>query len=747
MGERPCIDVRGLCVELGSKQILNNLNMQVPSGCVFCLLGPSGCGKTTLMRSTVGLYQPHKGSVMVLGSHPRSRENIGRVSYVPQTLGLHLSLSAREQLTLYARICGMTWHQINMKLADLNSRLKLPEDDKLIRNMSSGQQKLVSVCAALITSPALAVLDEPTVGLDPKRREEVWKLFDSMVAHHKTTVFVTTHHVSEASHAHLVAMMRFGAIVVQAPPAQVVKLLNAKSLEDAYVVAHENQKLLETISANGGHHVTTLSSSATNTSIPEQDSGIAPQLTISSATNPDSPSSSRSSSPTPSETLHHHHTHTPVTPNPISIILAVMRIFTCSVYRSVWFIVAGFLLVLTQFYCVGACVGPKPFGFPVAVLSLDGLGEGVGMASVFANILVNNTDSNIVWDMWSVGKGENPEHVIQQMDDLIKSRRLFGAVVLPHEMDRHVIESCKNRSDAFPFELRLHAVDSNIVAVMQHEVYSAYLSLLMDQSLDHCSKASDPTWNIHYVWGPLETITNYLVPAIFTLATKSSGILFIGSILMQERDNEAVDRLQALGVEPLFIAVAPILAFSPFVCCEFFLRFGVMLSMEEGSFHGSVGMCFLINYIAYLLGAVVGLALCMLAPDSRTFSAMFFVFFWWMQSFSGAFWPIESLPTPLYVFSACNPALWLAHVFRQEYMKGTNTDVDTVKAVTAWVIEVCVCAIIIDLNLRYRTPFWVRLSIWYHRNREASPNPQKKIDSTHRASALELETDTLLEKY
>eukprot|EP00298_Acanthocystis_sp_HF-20_P021216 c27425_g1_i1.p1 GENE.c27425_g1_i1~~c27425_g1_i1.p1 ORF type:complete len:192 (+),score=83.99 c27425_g1_i1:24-599(+) len=170
---------KNIGLELGGKQILKKLNINVQTGCIFTLLGPSGCGKTSLIKSLLGLYSLNEGEVRVLGNKPRSLKGnlVGDIGYVPQSLGLHWDLTVWEHLSLYAKISNVPYDEIEHRVKEFIESFKLTQLTTKIANLSFGDQKLVSVCSALIIKPKVAILDEPTVGMDPYRRKKALELY------------------------------------------------------------------------------------------------------------------------------------------------------------------------------------------------------------------------------------------------------------------------------------------------------------------------------------------------------------------------------------------------------------------------------------------------------------------------------------------------------------------------------------------------------------------------------------------
>ena len=203
------ISIRGLRVIRGGTLVLPHIDLDVPRGQIVGLLGPSGGGKTTLMRAIVGAQIIAGGSVEVLGMEAGSPALRRRIGYVTQAASIYPDLTARENLAYFAKTVGVgaegvarTLHHIG--LADAA--------DRPVSTLSGGQESRVSLGAALVGDPELLVLDEPTVGLDPALRRDLWGLFHELRDAGKT-LLVSSHVMDEASRCDRLVFVRDGAIL------------------------------------------------------------------------------------------------------------------------------------------------------------------------------------------------------------------------------------------------------------------------------------------------------------------------------------------------------------------------------------------------------------------------------------------------------------------------------------------------------------------------------------------------------
>ena len=225
------IEISGLRVRRGDNLALPDLSLSVEAGSVTALLGPSGCGKTTLMRSIVGVQITEGGEVRVLGEPAGSPSLRSRVAYVTQAPSVYSDLSVRENLGFFARILGAPEGSIDraiemVSLGDFEGRV--------VRDQSGGQRARVSLATSLLGDPDVLILDEPTVGLDPVLRRNLWETFYSLAAEGKT-LLVSSHVMDEAVNCHMLALMREGRFLAIAPPEEILKRTGADDLTDAFL--------------------------------------------------------------------------------------------------------------------------------------------------------------------------------------------------------------------------------------------------------------------------------------------------------------------------------------------------------------------------------------------------------------------------------------------------------------------------------------------------------------------------------
>ncbi|MFD4538201.1 ABC transporter ATP-binding protein [Streptomyces bauhiniae] len=232
------VHVAGLTVIRGTRTVLHDLHFTLPRGRITGLLGPSGCGKSTLIRAITGTQAKVTGTLDVLGSpagHPTLRSRIG---YVTQAPSVYDDLTVEQNLDYFAAIldpgraaADRRREHVTRALADVDLTTHA---DALAGNLSGGQRSRVSLAVALLGTPDLLVLDEPTVGLDPVLRRDLWNLFHEL-ADRGTTLLVSSHVMDEAERCHRLLLMREGRVLADDTPENLRIRTATDTVEDAFL--------------------------------------------------------------------------------------------------------------------------------------------------------------------------------------------------------------------------------------------------------------------------------------------------------------------------------------------------------------------------------------------------------------------------------------------------------------------------------------------------------------------------------
>jgi ABC-type multidrug transport system ATPase subunit len=227
----PPVILRGVSVTRGRREVVRGLDAEIPSGSIVGLLGPSGCGKSTLMRAIIGTQEHVRGTIEVLGGPAGTASRQGRVGYMTQAPSVYEDLTVRENLAYFGQLLGVERDGVH----DVIAAVKLDDKaDSLLANLSGGQRARVSLAIALLGNPPVLVLDEPTVGLDPVLRQELWADFRTY-ADQGRTLIVSSHVMDEAEHCDVILLMRDGVLLAQGSPQDLRARTGTGSIEAAFV--------------------------------------------------------------------------------------------------------------------------------------------------------------------------------------------------------------------------------------------------------------------------------------------------------------------------------------------------------------------------------------------------------------------------------------------------------------------------------------------------------------------------------
>ncbi|MCZ4078640.1 ABC transporter ATP-binding protein [Rhodococcus sp. H36-A4] len=225
------VEITNLTVRRRKRVALDDVNLSIPRGTITGLLGPSGCGKSTLMRAIVGTQIVQSGTVEVLGLRAGSKRLRATVGYVAQAPSVYGDLTVRENVAYFAALFGRTVASADSAIESvgLTDHASSPAGE-----LSGGQLGRVSLASALVAEPEFIVLDEPTVGLDPVLRAELWKRFADLAAS-GTTILVSSHAMEEADHCSRLILMRDGRVLAELSPAELRSRTGETSLEQAFL--------------------------------------------------------------------------------------------------------------------------------------------------------------------------------------------------------------------------------------------------------------------------------------------------------------------------------------------------------------------------------------------------------------------------------------------------------------------------------------------------------------------------------
>ncbi|AIS59345.1 ABC transporter ATP-binding protein [Listeria ivanovii] len=229
------IKVTNLDVQIGKKQILSNMSLEIKKGEIFGLIGPSGAGKTTLVKTIIGMEKATTGQTEVLNKVMPSLPVISKIGYMAQSDALYTDLTAKENLDFFASLYSIKGNTKKERICYAADLVNLqPDLTKKVSNYSGGMKRRLSLAISVLANPDVLILDEPTVGIDPELRKSIWDELGELKANGKC-ILVTTHVMDEAEKCDRLAMIRNGKIIAVGTPQELSSKTSSGKLEDAFL--------------------------------------------------------------------------------------------------------------------------------------------------------------------------------------------------------------------------------------------------------------------------------------------------------------------------------------------------------------------------------------------------------------------------------------------------------------------------------------------------------------------------------
>jgi ABC-type multidrug transport system ATPase subunit len=235
------VEAADLRVVRGGREVLHGLNFRIPEGSIVGLLGPSGCGKTTLMRAIVGVQIVQSGTVTVLGHPAGSPPLRKRVGYATQDPAVYADLTVLENMRYFASVLRAPRTDPDRVIAEVGLG---DQAGQVVSTLSGGQLSRASLAVALLGEPELLVLDEPTIGLDPVLRNELWELFHDLAAR-ETTLLVSSHVMDEAARCRRLLLMREGEFLFDGTPDELGAHTGVGDLEQSFVTLIQERQAVQ----------------------------------------------------------------------------------------------------------------------------------------------------------------------------------------------------------------------------------------------------------------------------------------------------------------------------------------------------------------------------------------------------------------------------------------------------------------------------------------------------------------------
>ncbi|XP_056465495.1 ABC transporter G family member 23 isoform X1 [Gadus chalcogrammus] len=636
------IKCRDVCRSYGKLKVISNMDLTVPQGQIYGLLGPSGCGKTTLLKCIVGTLKISRGHISVLGKPPSfpGHEVPGRmVGYMPQDLALYNEFTISDTLTFFGRIHGLTSKETQARMDFLVDFLDLPQKCRLVRNLSGGQRRRVSLGAALLQNPQLLILDEPTVGVDPVLRARIWQHLVEIVKTGKVSVIITTHYIEEARQANVVGLMRNGRLLAEGNPQEVMHQLNASTLEHAFLQLCETSDLMD--SKQGSRQ-----QGESKHSLESGQDESRPILSVGPGGTPED---------IPKHAVDWKVRARHVLPKWRNI-SALMIKTLIRMKRMPGSLCFQFLLPVIQISLMCVCIGGDPKGVRVAVVNNETSSS--GYSQLLLGFLDNSSIEQVPLshadaftgiyngEYWGVlGFGQN-----------------FSSYMTRRALHPQV---SKDVVDGGSVHVWLDLTNRQIALMLQKKVFQAFQEFV-DYELD--SKAYMVALPIKIeepIYGSLNTdFTTFITPGAVLSITFYLAVGLTALSFVLERKEGLLDRCWVAGVSSLETMLAHLLSQLFVISVQILLMLLFVLLVFKIPNEGSLMLVVALIVLQGVTGIAFGLVISAAIDDEQSANQAALGVFYPNLVISGVIWPVECIPYPLRYLSLALPQTYASEALR-----------------------------------------------------------------------------------
>lgn len=650
-------------MNMRSSQVLKKISISAPKGKIYALLGASGCGKTTLLKCILGQLQPKSGYIKIFGQKPGSRlcpvPGPG-VGYMPQELALFPELTVQETLRYFGQLYKMPTEKIQSRIEYIVDFLGLPGSNRRVKQLSGGQQRRVSLACALIHQPALMILDEPTVGVDPLLRVTIWKHLEELCIRDGLTVILTTHYIEEARAAETIGLMRNGQLLVQANPEVLLVQHNLSTLEQVFLklaVKQDDEK-------KSGIELSALppppppSSELVYYKSAEINNNFIPNTAIVNC-----------KPPPPSEPYLH-----PIMGKRPAFFdffrfYALLTKNCISLRRSILVTVFYCFLPALQFSLFMFCSGKSPSHIPVAVVNDEDPANMTGRFLDFmdpvAIVQVNTSTVEEATEVVMKGKAWAAMHLYGNFTSALDERR------------QKLILAEDDVVKASNIHLYLDMTNPVLGAFVISNVFLSFYKLMKEYLGKigyNPNVLSAPMTIAEVVYGTMDlnamTMTEFITPGLIILIAFFSTAAVAGLALILEQKDGLMKRSLVAGVQPLESLLAHVFTQTMVLIFQQVLLFLTIFFVFGVNSRGPLLIIFIICFLQGIAGTMYGLFISSLFPDEVSAAIVTMGSFLPTLMISGIMWPIKSISIYLHYISLFLPQTLAMHSIRSVLSRG-----------------------------------------------------------------------------
>ncbi|XP_043266202.1 ABC transporter G family member 20 isoform X1 [Colletes gigas] len=681
--------------------VIQNLSMTVAKGSIYGLLGASGCGKTTLLSCIVGRRRLNSGEIWVLGGKPGTKGSGvpgKRVGYMPQEIALYGEFTIRETMMYFGWIFGMCTAEIADRLRFLLQFLDLPSQNRLVKNLSGGQQRRVSFAVALMHDPELLILDEPTVGVDPLLRQSIWNHLVQITKDGNKTVIITTHYIEEARQAHTIGLMRSGRLLAEESPRALLAIYNCTSLEEVFLKLSrkQGQYAQPPTELNISNNISLASLNWGKKNEPvyvTEESGVvglnfhqSKEVLINDSTNGVGNHYDLNGKPlsgAKSSTLECNNCGNLSDCYKISStgkMKALLQKNFLRMWRNVGVMLFIFALPVMQVILFCLAIGRDPTGLKLAIVNHEMFYENMScpiskdcdfthLSCRYLKFLDNETmikvyypDPDTAMDAVRKGDAWGTLYFTENFTDALVARMVLG-----RDANDETLEQSEIR-------VWLDMSNQQIGLMLARNLQYSYRDFAKDllSACDQNTKLADvPIQFKDPVYGTNEpSFTDFVAPGVILTIVFFLAVALTSSVLIIERMEGLLDRSWVAGVTPGEILFSHVITQFVVMCGQTALVLVFMILVFGVECKGEIGWVIVLTILQGLCGMCFGFVISAICELERNAIQLALGSFYPTLLLSGVIWPVEGMPTVLRYISQGLPLTMATTSLRSMLTRG-----------------------------------------------------------------------------
>nr|WAB24462.1 ATP-binding cassette sub-family H member 1 [Henosepilachna vigintioctopunctata] len=673
------VSVRHAFKHYGSKKkpnhVLSDLDMTVAKGTIYGLLGASGCGKTTLLSCIVGRRKLNSGEIWVLGGKPGTKGSGvpgKRVGYMPQEIALYGEFTIKETMMYFGWIFGMQTSEIIARLQFLLNFLDLPSQNRMVKNLSGGQQRRVSFAVALMHDPELLILDEPTVGVDPLLRQSIWSHLVQITKDGHKTVIITTHYIEEARQAHTIGLMRSGKLLAEESPQALLTMYRCQTLEEVFLLLSRAQgnTAVQQQQANMSTNINlaSLNWGKKGTISVTEESGVvglnfhqthqSKEVLIHDGTNGHIDMGRQSSRSRFAETMEDCTNCSGLTST--GKIKALLQKNFLRMWRNVGVMLFIFALPVMQVILFCLAIGRDPTGLKLAIVNheqnytnmsyqqcnFDGGCKFGNLSCRYLNQINNSTiekvyypDTDTAKEAVRSGDAWGALYFTENFTDALVARMALGK-----DADEETLDQSEIR-------VWLDMSNQQIGVILQRDLQLAFQDFskgLLTTCKENPHLAEIPITFQEPIYGSsTPSFTDFVAPGVILTIVFFLAVALTSSALIIERTEGLLDRSWVAGVAPWEILFSHVVTQFVVMCGQTALVLSFMILVFGVQCKGAIGYVVILTILQGLCGMCFGFVISAICELERNAIQLALGSFYPTLLLSGVIWPIEGMPIGL----------------------------------------------------------------------------------------------------